>query len=67
MKASRASLLACAAATLVAAAGCYGPVVPTFHQPGVYKGATDSLLKMHATAEQKETLQKRFAMGQTDR
>jgi hypothetical protein len=48
-------------------AGCHEPVSVTVYEPGQYKGAADPLLKMHATAEHKETLKARFATGQADR
>jgi hypothetical protein len=67
VKTSRAKLTACAVATLVAVAGCYGPVFPTVYEAGEYKGASDPLLKKHATPEQKQALQQRFSIGQTDR
>jgi len=66
VRASRSILAACAA-SLVALAGCHEPVSVTVYEPGQYKGASDPLLKTHATAEHKETLQKRFATGQADR
>jgi hypothetical protein len=56
-------LAACAAA-LGLLAGCHEPVSVTVYEPGEYKGASDPLLKTHAKAEQKEALQKRFALGQ---
>jgi hypothetical protein len=67
VKTSRAKLTACAVATLIAVAGCYGPVFPTVYEPGEYKGASDPLLKTHATAESKQALQQRFTTSQTDR
>lgn len=60
-------LAACAVAMLVALAGCHESVSVTVYEPGEYKGAGDPLLKKHATAEQKQALQQRFAMGQSDR
>jgi hypothetical protein len=42
-------------------------VFPTVYEAGEYKGASDPLLKQHATPEQKQALQQRFSMGQTDR
>ena len=52
---------------LALAAGCYGPVDVTVYEPGVYKGAPDPLLKMHAKPEQKAALQERFSLVQADR
>jgi len=66
VKASRSILAACVA-SLAVLAGCHEPVSVTVYEPGEYKGASDPLLKMHATAEHKETLQKRFATVQADR
>jgi hypothetical protein len=63
----RSILAACALAATVAAAGCHEPVSVTVYEPGEYKGAGDPLLKKHAAPGQKEALQKRLAMGQTDR
>jgi hypothetical protein len=60
-------LTACAVATLVAVAGCYGPVFPTVYEPGEYKGASDPLLAKLKTPEHKQALQQRFSVGQTDR
>ncbi len=48
-------------------AGCYRPVDVTVYEPGVYKGAADPLLKMHAQPEQKAALQERFSLVQADR
>ena len=59
--------MAGAVATLVALAGCEGPVVPTVYEQGEYKGERDPLLKKHATPEHKEALKQRFAMSQADR
>lgn len=67
MKISTATLAACTIAALVALAGCHESVSVTVYEPGEYKGAGDPLLKKHATTEQKEVLQKRFQMGQSDR
>lgn len=67
MKATTRTMLAACTAALALLAGCHEPVSVTVYEPGEYKGASDPLLKMHATAEHKETLQKRFAMGQSDR
>lgn len=67
MKTSTVKLTVGVAATLVALAGCYGPVFPTVYEPGEYKGASDPLLKTHATAESKQALQQRFTTSQTDR
>ena len=67
-KASR--LLALAAGlgiVLLASTGCTEKTVVTLHEPGVYKGETDPLLAMQKDPEQIETLQQRFARGQTDR
>lgn len=51
----------------VLAAGCGRATDVTVYEPGVYKGAKDPLLEMHATAEHKALLQQRLTMGQTDR
>jgi hypothetical protein len=64
---SRAKLTACAVATLVALAGCYGPVFPTVYEQGEYKGAGDPLLAKLKTPEMKQALQQRVALSQTDR
>ena len=37
------------------------------HEPGVYKGKSDSLLKKQTTAEQQERLTQRLLDVQTDR
>ena len=55
------------AVAVVALAACHEPVSVTVYEPGEYKGASDPLLKKHATAEQKAALQKRFETGQSDR
>jgi hypothetical protein len=39
----------------------------TLHEPGVYKGAADPLLAKQQNPQQIETLQERFAKGQSDR
>ncbi len=39
----------------------------TLHEPGVYKGAADPLLAQQQNPQQIETLQERFAKGQSDR
>lgn len=39
----------------------------TLHEPGVYKGSEDPLLAKQQNPQHIETLQKRLAMGQTDR
>ena len=39
----------------------------TLHEPGVYKGGTDPLLAQQQNPEQIQTLQDRFAKGQSDR
>ena len=39
----------------------------TLHEPGVYKGAVDPLLAQQQNPQQIETLQERFAKGQSDR
>ena len=67
MKCSRAILSTFAIAAFAVIAGCHEPVSVTVYEPGEYKGAGDPLLKMHATAEQKAALQKRFETGQSDR
>ena len=48
-------------------AGCGRATDVTVYEPGVYKGPKDPLLKVHATAEHKATLQQRFSKGQSDR
>jgi len=67
VKTSRAKLTACAVATLVALAGCYGPVFPTVYEQGEYKGTTDPLLAKLKTPELKQALEQRVTLGQTDR
>jgi len=47
-------------------AGCYEPSGVTVHQPGVYKGSEDPLLKAD-TAKRKEELIARFNQVQRDR
>ncbi len=67
-KASR--LLALAASlgiVLLGSTGCTEKTTVTLHEPGVYKGDTDPLLAMQKDPEHIETLQQRFARGQTDR
>ena len=49
---------------LVAACGSRGV---SSYEPGVYKGARDEMLEMHAKPEQKERLRERFTKGQADR
>lgn len=39
----------------------------TLHEPGVYKGGTDPLLAQQRDPQYTETLQERFAKGQSDR
>ena len=39
----------------------------TLHEPGVYKGGVDPLLAQQQNPQQIETLQERFAKGQSDR
>jgi hypothetical protein len=39
----------------------------TVYEPGVYKGANDPLLEMHAKPEHKAQLQERFTKGQAER
>jgi hypothetical protein len=39
----------------------------TLHEPGVYKGGKDPLLAKQQNPEYIETLQERFARGQSDR
>ena len=56
----RASALA-ALVTLVTGCGV------TVYEPGVYKGAKDPLLAMHAKPEHKAQLQERFTKGQAER
>lgn len=67
MNTSRAKLTACAVATLVALAGCYGPVFPTVYEQGEYKGASDPLLAKLKSPELKQALEQRVALSQTDR
>ena len=67
MKTSRTKLTVCAVATLVALAGCYGPVFPTVYEQGEYKGASDPLLAKLKTPEMKQTLEQRVTLSQTDR
>lgn len=55
------------ASAMFALAACHEPVSVTVYEPGEYKGASDPLLKMHATTDQKAALQKRFETGQSDR
>ncbi len=52
---------------LLSSTGCTEKTTVTLHEPGVYKGETDPLLAMQRDPEQIETLQERFARGQTDR
>ena len=39
----------------------------TLHEPGVYKGGVDPLLTQQQDPQQIQTLQGRFAKGQSDR
>lgn len=39
----------------------------TLHEPGVYKGGEDPLLAKQQSPQYVETLQERFAKGQSDR
>ena len=39
----------------------------TLHEPGVYKGGEDPLLAKQQSPQYAETLQERFAKGQSDR
>lgn len=39
----------------------------TLHEPGVYKGGADPLLAQQQNPQQVQTLQERFAKGQSDR
>jgi len=54
-------------AALALLVGCHEPVSVTVYEPGEYKGASDPLLKAHATAESKEALKQRFTTGQAER
>lgn len=63
----RALAAACVAGLMTVLAACHEPVSVTVYEPGEYKGAADPLLKQHATAGQKEALQERFTMSQSDR
>jgi hypothetical protein len=62
-------LLKVAAVALLAVlgTGCGSSLDVTVYEPGVYKGAKDPLVAMHATAEQKAALQARFTKAQADR
>lgn len=51
----------------VLATGCGRATDVTVYEPGVYKGSTDPLLKLHATTEHKTQLQERFTKGQGER
>ena len=55
------------AAALVVLAGCGESVTPTVYEPGVYKGDRDPLLAKQQNPQQIQTLQDRFAKGQSDR
>ena len=39
----------------------------TLHEPGVYKGSSDPLLALQQDPQQIQTLQDRFAKGQSER
>lgn len=47
--------------------GCTEKASVTLHEPGVYKGDKDPLLAKQRDPEHIESLQNRFASGQTDR
>jgi len=49
------------------AAGCTDKASVTLHEPGVYKGDTDPLLKLESDPEHQAALQERLVTGQTDR
>ena len=46
--------------------GCYETADVTLHEPGMYKGAADPLLKQQAAARV-DALRKRFDLVQADR
>ncbi|MCP5425787.1 MAG: hypothetical protein H6970_12090 [Gammaproteobacteria bacterium] len=48
-------------------AGCFEEASFEFHEPGVYKGKTDPLLKKAGTPELESQLQARLTRIQTDR
>lgn len=52
---------------LISLAGCYESPHVKIYQPGVYKGAKDSLLDKERTPEQQAALRKRFDLVQRDR
>lgn len=52
---------------LLGSTGCTEKTAVTLHEPGVYKGKTDSLLAKQQDPEHKEALRERFARGQSDR
>jgi hypothetical protein len=47
--------------------GCYQSADVTMHEPGVYKGAKDPLVKLQGSSEQQQKLKDRFNLVQTDR
>jgi hypothetical protein len=46
---------------------CYQSADVTLHQPGVYKGQKDPLVRLQASAQQQQKLRERFQLVQTDR
>ncbi len=67
-KASRTLALAAALGVLsLGVTGCSEKASVTLHEPGVYKGHKDPLLAKQRDPEHIESLQERFASGQTDR
>jgi len=59
----------CILALLLAiwAPGCYESPDLTYHEPGVYKGSEDPLLKRQSSLEYLVEIHKRFRTIQTDR
>jgi hypothetical protein len=63
----RGALAIALAFLLAGAAGCGEKASVTLHEPGVYKGDTDPLLKAESDPEHQAALRERFMRGQTDR
>ena len=47
--------------------GCYQSADVTLHEPGVYKGTRDPLVKLQGSEGQQQKLKERFNLVQTDR
>lgn len=51
----------------ILASGCYESTDVAYHEPGIYKGSVDPLLKRQSSLEYLVEIHKRFRNVQTDR